>query len=112
MKIHCDDFSFYRTFYDVESDDPVAVGYEAANLATIEKLNRYPGRQFVHSGNWWSIPPKSRTPEVVLEAEEALVNNRTDSMMSINWPPGIEKPSFSKQSYIIWKFTSRERGRL
>ncbi|MHA1797023.1 MAG: hypothetical protein ACTSVY_01135 [Candidatus Helarchaeota archaeon] len=90
-------FTFFSTFYSKinREDIPITVGYEKCSPKMIEQLKSYKGINMLHSGNWWNIDPKKRTPEVVLKKQEELfVEGKTIGLMSCNVPS-----SFTREDY-------------
>ncbi|NHI91786.1 MAG: hypothetical protein EAX96_04735 [Candidatus Lokiarchaeota archaeon] len=100
------DFIFFSTFYQKinSADIPITVGYESCTPKMIKSINDYKGKNMIHSGNWWNIDPKKRTPEVVLENQEKLfVENRTIGLMSCNVPASFEREDYWNLSPSVRK---------
>jgi hypothetical protein len=97
-------FYFFRTFYPkISSSSPIVVGYENISPKLVSQLKIYPGLQFLHSGNWWNLDAKERTPEKVMEKYVQAINKKTYGIMSINVQP--------KSGTYIWELPAHERNR-
>ncbi len=86
------EFTFYRTVYPkIETDDPITIGYNDTTPKVVDYVKKYPGPQFIHSGNFWKIPKEKRTPKAVLEGAEKLYTPNTEGIMSVNISPTTEE---------------------
>jgi hypothetical protein len=84
------DFTFFMTFVpQLNSKNPVVIGYEKCNAKNIALLKAYEGPDFIHSGNWWNLDPKKRTLERVLENQERFYSEKTLGFMSLNTPASL-----------------------
>ncbi|MHA1383380.1 MAG: hypothetical protein ACTSR3_06460 [Candidatus Helarchaeota archaeon] len=89
-------FDFFMTHYMKINDTmPIVIGYEMYSPKKVEFLRTYKGKQFIHSGNWWSLDPKKRTKEKVLENQEKMFfEGKTVGFMSLNTPASLAREDY------------------
>lgn len=96
-------FTFFMTYLpQLNSADPIVIGYEKCTPKNVELIKTYKGFQFIHSGNWWNLDPTKRTLEKVLANQEKFYTERTVGFMSLNTPASLT-------NYEYWNIPEPER---
>lgn len=79
---------FYTFFKGARAPVPFTAGYDAPGATARLVKAHAVSPVFLHSGNWWTIPPGKRTRAAVLDGQLAMVNGWTAGLMSMNVEPG------------------------
>jgi len=101
-------FTFYVTFHPkaCPPEQPITIGFERVTTSLLNSIKGY-RRVFMHSGNWWRLSERIRTPSRILSSLRKLSEVcNVEGFMSINIPPKVDI-----QNYDIWNLPKEIRER-
>jgi len=66
-------FTFYVTFHPkaCPPEQPITIGFERVTTSLLNSIKGY-RRVFMHSGNWWRLSERIRTPSRILSSLRKL----------------------------------------